>query len=91
MRNGLSIKTKHLSALMRRARMNAGISMETAAWLIGFRHRQSLQHCELGNKTFPIEKVIRACGVYGIKQEDCIEAFMKDTKDAITKFLKEAS
>ena len=83
---GLSIKYTKLSLLLHKARIEAGMTLDSAAMLIGIYSATYLSQCEMGKTGFPLKKLKRAAEVYGMSPEEISKAIADDYALALNKF-----
>lgn len=88
---GLRIQHTKLGALLKKARIDAGITLADAAVVIGLSSESHVWKCENGKVTFPADRLRRACEVYKIKLKDAVEILIEDTNDSIRDFFKKVA
>jgi transcriptional regulator with XRE-family HTH domain len=67
-----------LGALLRRGREKAGMTLESAATMIGMTNISYLSRCELGSSNFPGTKLKRAIKVYGLDPKAVVDTAVED-------------
>jgi transcriptional regulator with XRE-family HTH domain len=83
----MHVEYKSLSALLREGRESAGLSVESAATMIGLTNASYLARCERGDSNFPASRLKRAVKIYALKPESVLEAIVSDYRKGILKWL----
>lgn len=81
---GLDHKHEHLGSLMRSLREKKGLSLESAASILGYHDRKHMSLAECGRIGFTARKLARAIKLYGVKPESIIKAAVKDFEESLT-------
>lgn len=84
---GMHVEYRSLSALLREGRERAGLSVESAATMIGLTNASYLARCERGDSNFPASRLKRAVKVYALKPEAVLDALVSDYKKGIVEWL----
>lgn len=84
---GAHVRYPRLGALLREGREGQGLTLESAAAMIGMANVSYLSRCELGSSNFPGTKLKRAMKVYGISAKDVVDVVVEDYEAGMKKWL----
>lgn len=79
----MRISRKRLCKFMRDSRINAGLTLEFSAEVIGFSSKNHLWKCENEAVPFPPAKFKRAAELYGVTIADIVKVATDDFKETI--------
>ncbi|UYL08171.1 helix-turn-helix domain-containing protein [Bdellovibrio sp. SKB1291214] len=68
-----------LSDYIKKKRLNALLTQQEAAKLLGYKKSQFLSNLELGNRKPPLEVLKKMCEVYKIPPEEMREEYIRST------------
>lgn len=68
-----------LSDYIKKKRLNALLTQQEAAKLLGYKKSQFLSNLELGNRKPPLEVLKKMCEVYNIPHEEMRQAYISNS------------
>lgn len=87
---GVKIKHKRLAAKMREARIKAGLTLQSAAAILGVGHPY-LVLCESGEVQYMPSYLVRACELFDVSLKEAEKLALEDYKDSLKQFFKDAA
>lgn len=81
------VQMRHLNLLVKTARIKKGISQGDLAMRLGYSSAQFVSNWERELSNPPVEKLKKLSKMLAIPREQILEAFMKDQKETIERFL----
>ncbi len=86
---GILAKYTKLGSLLREGRERKGMTLESAAMIVGMTNGQYLWRCEQAISNFPARFLSRALDLYDIPVAQAVDAIVDDFQTATIEFLRE--